>query len=92
MERGEQGREREEKMKKIFFALKGFSFKGFMSLLTMLIYWHLLQHPTYSIENFSQLLKPNWILGKTHKMHREVNFSLSSVALISGRVKQNLKE
>lgn len=25
-------------------------------------------------------------------MHREVNFSLSSVTLISGRVKQNLKE
>lgn len=53
MERGEEGREREEKMKKNFFALKGFSFKGFMSLLTMLIYWHLLQHPTYSIETLA---------------------------------------
>lgn len=54
MERGEQGKERKTKDKKnLFFALKGFSFKGFMSLLTMLIYWHLLQHPTYSIETLA---------------------------------------
>lgn len=51
MERGEQGKERDEK--NLFFALKGFSFKGFMSLLTMLICWHLLQHPTYSIETLA---------------------------------------
>lgn len=47
--RGEEGERRKDE-RNLVFALEGFSFKGFISLLTMLIYRHLHQHPTRSTD------------------------------------------